>query len=69
MEYKQNTLKDDGVRYVIENGKAQKKYLFDVTDNGVLLRNKKIFDPADRPKLYPPDQIFTTKSAAEKNIF
>lgn len=69
MEYKQEPQKDDGVRYVIENGKAQKKYLFDVMDNGVLLRNKKIFDPADRPKLYPPDKIFTTKSAAEKNIF
>ena len=58
MEYKQEPQKDDGVRYVLEDGKFKKMYLVKETPEGIYLRRKKILDVTDRPQLYPAYLVY-----------
>lgn len=52
MEYSQNAQKDDGVRYILEDGIFKKMYVVKETDTGFYLRKKKILDVSDPPQFY-----------------
>ena len=52
MKYRTEQVKDDGVKYIMEDGVFKKRYVAKETDNGFYLRKKKILDVADTPKFY-----------------
>lgn len=62
MEYKQTTPKDDGVKYIMEDGVFKKRYVAKETDNGFYLRKKKILDVADTPKFYTKAFVYETNT-------
>lgn len=62
MEYKQTTPKDDGVKYIMEDGVFKKRYVAKETDNGFYLRKKKILDVADTPKFYTKAFVYDTNA-------
>lgn len=52
MKYRTGQAKDDGVKYIMEDGVFKKRYVAKETDNGFYLRKKKILDIADPPQFY-----------------
>lgn len=62
MEYKQITPKDDGVKYIMEDGVFKKRYVAKEADNGFYLRKKKILDVADTPKFYTKAFVYDTNT-------
>lgn len=68
MEYKQNAIKDEGIRYVIVNNKVQKRYLSYERGNIAYLRKKKIIDVKDTPQPFFMSAVFTEKEKAEERI-
>ena len=62
MEYSQNAQKDDGVRYILEDGIFKKMYVVKETDTGFYLRKKKILDVADTPKFYTKAFVYETNT-------
>lgn len=64
MEYRQDTPKEDNVRYVWEDGKIKKKYVVLETSNGVYLSDEKVLNPSKRPGLYYKDAVFRTEAEA-----
>ena len=64
MEYRQDTPKEDNVRYVWEDGELRKKYVVLETSNGVYLSDEKVLNPSKRPGLYYKDAVFRTEAEA-----
>lgn len=64
MEYRQDTPKEDNVRYVWEDGELKKKYVVLETSNGVYLSDEKVLNPSKRPQLYYKDAVFKTEAEA-----
>lgn len=64
MEYRQDTPKEDNVRYVWEDGELKKKYVVLETSNGVYLCDEKVLNPSKRPQLYYKDAVFKTEAEA-----
>lgn len=64
MEYRQDTPKEDNVRYVWEDGELKKKYVVLETSNGVYLSDDKVLNPSKRPQLYYKDAVFKTEAEA-----
>lgn len=64
MEYKQDTPKENKVRYVWEDGELKKKYVVLETSNGVYLSNEKLLNPSKRAQLYYKDAVFKTEAEA-----
>lgn len=64
MEYKQDTPKENNVRYVWEDGELKKKYVVLETSNGVYLSDDKVLNPSKRPQLYYKDAVFKTEAEA-----
>lgn len=64
MEYRQDTPKEDNVRYVWEDGELKKKYVVLETSNGVYLSDEKVLNPSKRPDLYYKDAVFKTEAEA-----
>lgn len=52
MKYRTGQAKDDGVKYIMEDGVFKKRYVAKETDNGFYLRKKKILDVSDPPQFY-----------------
>lgn len=64
MEYRQDTPKEDNVRYVWEDGELKRKYVVLETSNGVYLSDEKVLNPSKRPELYYKDAVFRTEAEA-----
>ena len=64
MEYRQDTPKEDNVRYVWEDGELKRKYVVLETSNGVYLSDEKVLNPSKRPDLYYKDAVFRTEAEA-----
>lgn len=64
MEYRQDTPKENKVRYVWEDGELKKKYFVLETDNGIYLRDKKIMDGGERANWYYKEAVFKTEAEA-----
>lgn len=64
MEYRQDTPKENNVRYVWEDGELKKKYVVLETSNGVYLSDEKVLNPSKRPDLYYKDAVFRTEAEA-----
>lgn len=64
MEYRQDTPKEDNVRYVWEDGELKRKYVVLETSNGVYLSDEKVLNPSKRPGLYYKDAVFRTEAEA-----
>lgn len=52
MKYRTGQAKDDGVKYIMEDGVFKKRYVAKETDTGFYLRKKKILDVSDPPQFY-----------------
>lgn len=64
INYKQNPQKDDGVRYVREDGEVRKKYVAHEWGDYVFLRDTQTIDPNNTPIPYPSWAVFKNQDEA-----